>query len=38
MFIYNMIYKRLNRAAERKLAYTTDDDRFGLIEVEIKLL
>jgi hypothetical protein len=38
MFIYNMIYKWIDRAAERKLAYTTDDDRFGLIEIEIKLL
>jgi hypothetical protein len=33
MFIYNIIYKQLNRAAKRKLAYTTDNDRFRLIEV-----
>jgi hypothetical protein len=35
MFIYNMIYKRLNRAAESKLAYTIDDNRFWLVKVEI---
>jgi hypothetical protein len=38
MFIYNMVYKRLDRAAERKFAYSTDNDRFRLIEVEIELL
>jgi hypothetical protein len=38
MFIYNMIHKRLDRATESKLAYTTDDDRFWLVEVEIQLL
>jgi hypothetical protein len=38
MFIYDMVYKRFVRAAKSKLAYTTDDDRFWLIKVEIKLL
>jgi hypothetical protein len=38
MFIYDTFYNRLDGAAESKLAYTTDDDRFWLIEIEIKLL
>jgi hypothetical protein len=38
MLIHNMVHKRLNRAAESELAYTTDDNRFWLIHVEIELL
>jgi hypothetical protein len=38
MFIYDMVYKCFVRAAKSKLAYTTNDNRFWLIKVKIKLL
>lgn len=38
MLIHNMVYNRLDRAAESELTYATDDDGFWLVQVEIELL